>query len=69
MKKVTHTNILCWAISHLNSEAQKEMERQEKAKAANATDIANMLQSNIDDIMEKIEVIKTIYEIETGTKF
>ena len=69
MNKVTHTSILCWAIAHLNSEAHKEMEKQEKAKAMGATDIADMLQSKIDDYVETIGTLKTLYYIETGNAF
>ena len=69
MKKVTHTNILCWAISHLNSEARTAIDRHEKAEEMGATEIADMLQREIDDFAATIETLKMMYEIETGKRF
>ena len=69
MKKVTYTNLLCYAIERLNDLANAEMERQEKAKAMGASDIVAMLQTKIDEYAETIETVKTMYEIETGRKW
>ena len=69
MKKVTYTNLLCHTIAHLNNEAQAMMEKQEKAKAMGAVDIVASLQAVIDDYVETIETVKTMYEIETGKPY
>lgn len=65
--KVTHTEILCLAINQL--ESQIEVYRQKSLKFPDDHPTAMMLFDMITPLKEKQDIIKQLYEIETGVAY
>lgn len=67
--KVTHTQIICWAIKQLASERAIALERAEKAKAAGMADLQNAFVNEAAEANNAIGTLAQLYEIETGKPY
>lgn len=67
--KVTHTQTICWAIKHLESERAIALDRAGKAKEAGMADLQNAFVDEAANYNNAIGTLAQLYEIETGKEY
>ena len=72
--KVSHTQILCWAIQQQVTQRKEEVEKlarleESDAEPALKASLRDSLLKSLDRYDEVIEILRKMYEFETGTEF
>ena len=72
--KVTHTQILVWAILHKEAQRKDEalkLTRLEETVAdpAMKANLGDMLRKSIDEHDQVLDILRQLYHIETGSEF
>ena len=66
---ITHTEILCYAIRHIEAEITEWNSKAQKAPDEYRQMIIDMAKSNIDQLQAKLDALKALYHIETGKPY
>jgi len=66
---ITHTEILCYAIRQIEAEIAGWKGKIENAPAEYREMVEQMVQTNIDRLLPKLDALKGLYRVETGEPY
>lgn len=71
---VTHTQILCWAITQQETQRKEEVHRLTRLEEADTepalkASLGDSLRESIDQYDQVLEILRQMYEFETGKEY
>lgn len=73
-QKVTHTQVLCWAINYQEAQRKEEADKIDRLHEVNAdpvqfSGLIAELQKRVEQYDQVLAILRQMYEFETGTEY